>query len=124
MLCTLLFTISTLYTFAVAIWTFSLAAPYLALGPIQIPRFERRFAMPTVEALSTSLWLTVLVVQVYALPSPVKYTSNSLNSTQGIITLAAIELYVLEASIMINVNSLSNCRVIPLGYQLLTSCDI
>jgi hypothetical protein len=84
-----------------------------------MPQFERRFLMPAVDALSTCLWLTVLVV-----PPPVKYTSNGLRSTHGIIILAAIEWYVLEAGIIINVNSLSNCRVIPLGQQLLTSSDI
>ncbi|CAG8904099.1 unnamed protein product [Penicillium egyptiacum] len=120
MLCTLLLTIPTLYTLAVAICTFSLAAPYLALAPVYIPRFERRFVMPTVEVLLTSLWLKVLIVQA----SPVEYTSNGLYSTQCIITLATIEWYVLEASIMSNVDSLSNYELIPLGHQLLTSSDI
>jgi hypothetical protein len=119
-LCTLLFTIPTLYAFAVAICTFSLAAPYLALAPVYIPQFERQFVIPTVEILSTSLWLTVLAAQADAFSSPLEYTP-SLGSSQCIITLAGIEWYVLEASIMIDVHSLSTCRTVPLGYQLLTS---
>lgn len=119
-LCTLLFTIPTLYAFAVAICTFSLAAPYLALAPVYIPQFERQFVIPTVEILWTSLWLTVLAAQADAFSSPLEYTP-SLGSSQCIITLAAIEWYVLEASIMIDVHSLSTCRTVPLGYQLLTS---
>jgi endo-1,4-beta-D-glucanase Y len=80
--------------------------------------------MPTVEALSTSLWLTVLVVQTCAFPSLVKFTANNLISTQVIIKLAAFEWYVLEAGITIRFNSLSKCKVISLGHQLLTASDI
>jgi hypothetical protein len=123
-LCTLLFTIPTLYAFAVAICTFSLAAPYLALAPVYIPQFERRFVIPTVEILLTSLWFTVLATQADAISSPLEYTSSGLSSAQGIITLAAIEWYVLEASIMIKVHSLCNYKLIPLRAQLLTPSDI
>jgi hypothetical protein len=100
-LCTLFFTILTLYTFAVAIWTFTLAAPYLALAPVCSPQFERRFVMPTVELVSSSLWLIVLVAQAHALSSTVKYAPNGTYPTYATITLATIEWYVLGASIVI-----------------------
>ena len=113
MLCTLLFTIPTLYTFAVAICTFGLAAPYLALAPVYIPRFEDRFVVPLVEILLTSLWLTVLAVQADTFSSTLEYTSGGVSAAHCIITLAAFEWYVLKASITNTVHSLSDYRHIP-----------
>jgi hypothetical protein len=98
-LCSLLLYGTIFYAFATAIWTFSFAAPYLALAPIHNPRVERCVVIPAVEAVTTFLWLAVLIAQAYTLQSPMQYTLGGYRASLGAVVLAALEWYVLEFSI-------------------------
>lgn len=95
MLCSLLLYGTIFYAFATAIWTFTFAAPYLALAPIHNPRVERFFIIPAVEAVTMFLWLAVLIAQACSLQSPMQYTLGGQKASQGAIVLAALEWYVL-----------------------------
>jgi hypothetical protein len=98
-LCSLLLYGTIFYAFATAIWTFTFAAPYLALAPIHDPRVERCFVIPAVEAVTMFLWLAVLIAQAYSLQSRMQYTLGGQKASQGATVLAALEWYVMGSSI-------------------------